>query len=93
MTLQLAMRPRRSASRDVAPARRIANKDTGDDAGDLFFTLISATKPTECAKARTTALSYRSNTPATRDGFALFFVPNKLHWAGAGLNGVPVRWR
>lgn len=30
----------------------IANKDTGDAAGDLFFTLISATKPTECAKAK-----------------------------------------
>ena len=28
----------------------IANKDTGDDAGDLFFTLVSATKPAECAK-------------------------------------------
>jgi hypothetical protein len=28
----------------------IANKDTGDDAGDLFFTLVSATKASECSK-------------------------------------------
>eukprot|EP01048_Picozoa_sp_COSAG05_P028705 COSAG05_NODE_9058_length_650_cov_1.034483_1_plen_171_part_01 len=28
----------------------IANKDTGDDQGDLFFTLISATKASECDK-------------------------------------------
>jgi hypothetical protein len=28
----------------------IANKDTGDDAGDLFFTLLSATKASECDK-------------------------------------------
>jgi hypothetical protein len=28
----------------------IANKDTGNDAGDLFFTLLSATKASECSK-------------------------------------------
>lgn len=28
----------------------IANKDTGDDSGDLFFTLLSASKPSECDK-------------------------------------------
>jgi hypothetical protein len=27
----------------------IANKDTGDDGGDLFFTLLSAVKASECA--------------------------------------------
>eukprot|EP00911_Craspedida_sp_UC1_P001778 UC1_evm3s1355 len=30
--------------------RGLANKDTGDDAGDLFFSLLSAEKPSECIK-------------------------------------------